>query len=435
MRGRSFVAYRDSGSRWLGRIPDHWTATKLKRVAGMRGGYAFSSDEFTVTGIQVLKIANLYQGRLDLSRSPAFVAPHRVAQLKEFVVQRDDVLLSLTGTFAAVFVGTDGPFLLNQRVGLLQPHFRTYSREFLLNVLSSQEYLNELYSKPTGSAQLNLSNSDVLDIVVTLPPLEEQTQIAKFLDYETAKIDALIEKQQQLIALLKEKRQAVIGHAVTKGLNPDAPMRDSGVEWLGKVPAHWEVVRVRYALRIDNGPRFPINRTERGDMEGEFPYWGPTGIIDHLNEYRYEGDRAIIGEDGDHFLKFAHWPMTHWASGRFNVNNHAHVVDSGPRCSARWFYYAFLHRDIGADVIAQGVSRLKLTREGLSKLILAVPPADEQRTLIVYMEKILTKVSEGLVLAAEQVDLLQERRTALISAAVTGKIDVRAWKPPATSNP
>lgn len=117
--------------------------------------------------------------------------------------------------------------------------------------------------------------------------------------------------------------------------------------------------------------------------------------------------------------------MTQWATGQFNVNNHAHVIADGPKCLARWFYFSFLHRDIGNDLIAQGVSRLKLTREGLSNLWLAVPPLDEQVATMSHLEATIERQSEITKSAQRQISLLEERRSALISAAVTGKIDVR----------
>ena len=189
------------------------------------------------------------------------------------------------------------------------------------------------------------------------PSGQSSARIAAFLDRKTAAIDQLIQKKERLIELLQEKRQALITQAVTKGLDPSVPMKDSGVEWLGRIPAHWEVKRVRHAVRVVNNNRVPLSSAQRAEMRGPYPYWGPTGALDQINEYRYEGEFALIGEDGDHFTKHRLWPMTQWATGRFNVNNHAHVVASGNACTARWFYYSFLHRDICADRLIARVSQ------------------------------------------------------------------------------
>jgi type I restriction enzyme S subunit len=161
-------------------------------------------------------------------------------------------------------------------------------------------------------------------------------------------------------------------------------------------------------------------------MLGEYPYWGPTGVLDWINEYRYDGSYCLIGEDGDHFLKFQNWPMTQWATGRFNVNNHAHVIASGPHCSARWFYFFFRHRDVGGALIAQGVSRLKLTRWSLSNLWMAVPPSSEQSPIVKNLNQVLLVEQTSAGAISGQLTKLAEYRQAIITAAVTGQINIEA---------
>lgn len=428
-----FPSYSDSGVVACRQRPTHWGSTRLKFLATLNSSkseVANVPDDTLITFLPMEAVGE--NGEVDVSRT------RPIGQIRNgytYLREGDVCIAKITPCFengkGAIVRGT----LTGIAFGTTELiPFRCHESSdagFLYYVLKSPPFKVDAEASMYGAGgQQRVGDSFAANYEILLPPPEERVQIARFLDYETARIDALIEKQQQLIALLKEKRQAVISHAVTKGLNPNAPLQDSGVEWLGMVPAHWEVLPIRHALRIDNGPRLPINREERAKIPGPYPYWGPTGVLDHIDHFRYEGERVIIGEDGDHFLKFAIWPMTHWASGKFNVNNHAHVVATGAKCSARWFYYSFLHRDLGGDVIAQGVSRLKLTREGLSKLILAVPPLDEQLALIAHIEPVIAKVEATTAKAERQIELLQERRTALISAAVTGKLDVRNWTPP-----
>jgi type I restriction enzyme S subunit len=422
-----YLLYKSSPARWQDDIPLDWNTIPIGRMF-RRVKYTGFPEE------QLLSVYRDYGAIPKSSRDDNFNKASEDLSAYQLVRPGNLVMNKMKAW--------QGSIAISEHRGIVSPAYFVYeswrrddhrmNSKYIHYLLRSPAYITQYLSQSKGIrvSQWDLDPAAFERIEILLPPLDEQTQIAKFLDYETAKIDALIAKQQQLIALLQEKRQAVISHAVTKGLNPAAPLRDSGVAWLGQVPAHWEVIPIRYALNIDNGPRFPINRIERADMAGPYPYWGPTGILDYIDHYRYEGSRAIIGEDGDHFLKFAIWPMTHWATGKFNVNNHAHVIADGPKCSARWFYYSFLHRDIGGDVTAQGVARLKLTREALSKLVLAVPPLAEQKALIEHMEPIIVKVEKATVAAETQIELLQERRTALIAAAVTGKIDVRGWQPP-----
>lgn len=423
-----FTAYRKyetTGVEWLGDIPRGWQLNDGKRLFLNRRELSLPEDEQLAASQQYGIVPQALM--MSMNDAKVMLALKGTSSFRH--VEAGDFVISLRsfegGIEHSAYSGCVSPAytVLAARKSIASEYYRYLfkSGPFVAALQSTTDSLRDGKSITFGQFGA---------IPLPIPSFKEQTQIAKFLDYETAKLDALIEKQQQLIALLKEKRQAVISHAVTKGLNPYVPMRDSGVEWLGEVPAHWVTLAVRHAVKIDNGSRLPINRLERADMAGPYPYWGPTGVLDHIDHYRYEGGRAIIGEDGDHFLKFSIWPMTHWVTGKFNVNNHAHVVADGPKCSAKWFYYSFMHRDIGGDVTAQGVARLKLTRDGLSKLVMAVPPPDEQAALIAHMESVIAKVERAAAASEQQVELLQERRAALISAAVTGKIDVRGWKAP-----
>jgi type I restriction enzyme S subunit len=410
-----YPRYKDSGVAWLGAVPEHWEVKRLKRnmrllsqktncrhnpvalenIEGWTGRFISTESEFEGEGVG-FDAGDILFGKLRPYLAKVYLAESSGEAIGDFHV--------------------------------LRPCSGMHSRFAQYHMLS-HEFIDVVDGETFGSKMPRASWESLGGMLMATPPVDEQLAIARFLDHEIAKIDALTLEQQRLIQLLKEKRQAVISHAVTKGLNPNVRMKDSGIEWLGEVPEHWGTKRVRYAVRIDNGPRFPINRTERADIRGEFPYLGPTGILDYLDHFRYEGERALIGEDGDHFNKYADWAMTQWVAGRFNVNNHAHVIASGEHCMARWFYFSFLHRDIGADLVAQGATRLKLTREALSNLLIVCPPVNEQELICAYLEAEVGRFETLTAEAQRAIDLLQERRKALIFAAVTGQIDVRSFQP------
>jgi type I restriction enzyme S subunit len=295
-----------------------------------------------------------------------------------------------------------------------------------------------------GAAQEQINVSDIVEFAVTVPPVDEGTQIAKFLDYETARIDALIEKQQQLIALLQEKRQAVISHAVTKGLNPDAPMRDSGVEWLGKVPAHWTVGRYKFCTtRVVVGIAeaathayadigVPIIRSTNIKEDG----LSADGVLyikawfaeQNASKFLYAGDivtvrtgypgvSAVVPESLDRSQCFTNLVAT-------------------PRreCVAR-FLCEFLNSHFGKkyfDMLGWGSAQKNISVPILQNVPVPWPSNEEQCQIVAYIEQQRSKFSNLVSTAERMVDALQERRTALISAAVTGKIDVRTWTPPST---
>lgn len=215
------VPMKDSGVEWLGEVPEHWTVSKLKYFASIQGGFAFSSDLFIEEGTQVLRIGNVYQNCLSLDRQPIFIANDLVKNFQDFLVKKNDVLMSLTGTLGkrdygfAIKIETDDKYLLNQRVAKISA-YKNIDTDFMIYVLWSESYLTQLYSLPSGTKQANLSNSDVLGIEIIVPPsMEEQKNIARYIKDKLEKFDEMILKAESAIQLMQERRTALISAAVT----------------------------------------------------------------------------------------------------------------------------------------------------------------------------------------------------------------------------
>nr|WP_257886848.1 restriction endonuclease subunit S [Vibrio parahaemolyticus] len=278
-----------------------------------------------------------------------------------------------------------------------------------------------------GGLRQSMKFEDFRRLPIVLPSYEEQQKIANFLDHETAKIDTLIAKQEKLIELLKEKRQAVISHAVTKGLNPDVPMKDSGVEWLGDVPEHWVVTSIKRELKSLDSRRIPLSADERGKRTGEYRYYGASGVIDFIDDYIFDEPTVLVGEDGANLLN-RNTPLAFSAHGQYWVNNHAHILSP---LDGLVDYWAEVIEIIDVTPIVSGSAQPKLTAEALNNLKISFPASLEERQTI---EKFIciqqSKYDQLMRKAKNQVELLKERKTALISAAVTGKIDVRDWQEP-----
>jgi len=285
----------------------------------------------------------------------------------------------------------------------------------------------------------NLSQEDFRSFLIPRPSLPEQTQISTFLDRETAKIDALVAEQRRLMELLKEKRQAVISHAVTRGLNPNAPMKPSGVEWLGDVPAHWEVTPLKYLTEIGNGSTpsrevpeywaeegFPwlnssvVNSsvvteaegfvTERALRECHLPIVVPPAILVGITgQGRTRGMAALLGIEATINQHVAYIKP---ASVKLDVNYILRVFDSA---------YSKLRRDSEEA----GATKGAITCGQLGELRIPLPELAEQNAIVAFLEAESTKLDTLTAEAQRAIDLLLERRTALISAAVTGQIDVR----------
>ena len=297
--------------------------------------------------------------------------------------------------------------------------------------------------------QLNLNTDTVGDIKVALPKSKIDVQgIIDFLDHETAKIDSLIEKQQQLIQLLKEKRQAVISHAVTKGLNPNVPMKDSGVEWLGEVPEHWQFPRLKQLIQygssisygivqpgdaLDEGvPFIQTTNISKGSFELEDFQKTSVSIESNYPRSRLEGGEVILGIRASIGAAFV-VPMSFKG-----VNLSRGIARIIPNNLLRSDFLVWYFKSNTVDqywgLSKQGSTFSEVSIETVRELNVVIPPLDEQETITKYLTDESNKFEKLINFAEKQKLLLLERRTALISAAVTGKIDVRNWQNPNNNN-
>jgi len=215
------VEMKDSGVEWIGEVPEHWEVSRLKYFVNIKGGFAFNSSHFKDEGVQIIKIANTYMNELCLDRQPTFVDSSFLQSHKDWVVSNGDILMSLTGTLGkkdygfAILINTDDKYLLNQRVAKITMK-KDIAADYILNVLQSEMYLNQLYQLPSGTKQANLSNDNVINIKIAYPPsLEERTSILNFVRTMKYKITKAISLKEQEIEKLKEYKSTLINSAVT----------------------------------------------------------------------------------------------------------------------------------------------------------------------------------------------------------------------------
>ncbi|MDE0561990.1 restriction endonuclease subunit S, partial [Algoriphagus sp. NF] len=242
---RKYDTYKDSGIEWIGEIPSHWEVKKVKHLTRLQGGYAFKSDLFTSEGIPVIRIG-------DIADSINFEECKKIDDdtiPQEYRLEQFDTLIALSGatTGKTCFVGTVPPkAYINQRVARI-----LFSNKLLYYIVNSGFFQEQILLTASGSAQENISNSQIENLEISISNnQQEQTAIAAYLDSKTAEIDELIADKKRLLELYEEEKTAIINQAVTKGINPDVPMKDSGIEWLGEIPEHWEVVPIKYSLLV-----------------------------------------------------------------------------------------------------------------------------------------------------------------------------------------
>lgn len=409
-RYKAYPEYKDSGVEWLGNVPLHW---KLSRLGGMFDERSEKVSDKDFSALSVTKDGIVPQ--LDNAAKTDSGDNRKKVCVDDFVINsRSDRK------------GSSGTSKLNGSVSLISIVLSPTGiyPDFAHHLLRSYPFQNEFYRYGKGiHADLWSTNySEMKNIILAMPDDREQQKIANFLDHETAKIDTLIAKQEKLIELLKEKRQAVISHAVTKGLNPNAPMRDSGVEWLGEVPEHWVVCAIKRELSSLDYRRIPLSADERGKRSGGYRYYGASGVIDHIDDYIFDEPTVLVGEDGANLVNRS-TPLAFAAYGQYWVNNHAHILSPKDGLAEYW---AEVIEIIDVTPLISGSAQPKLTAEALGNLKIAFPPFLEERETINSFIRSQKTTFDSLIGKAQlQVKLLKERKTALISAAVTGKIDVR----------
>jgi type I restriction enzyme S subunit len=407
-------------------FPEHWTLTRIKfnsLVKARVGWHGLKSDDFTEVG-PYLVTGSDFKGKFIQWKNCYHCDEERYEQDPYIQLTNGDLLITKDGTIGKVALVSqlDGKATLNSGVFVVRPLRSDYTTQYYYWLLLSRSFTDFVDYYKTGSTIAHLYQETFVNFKYPLPPYEEQQKIASFLDHETAKIDTLIAKQEKLIELLKEKRQAVISHAVTKGLNPNAPMRDSGVEWLGEVPEHWVVCAIKRELSSLDYRRIPLSADERGKRSGGYRYYGASGVIDHIDDYIFDEPTVLVGEDGANLVNRS-TPLAFAAYGQYWVNNHAHILSPKDGLAEYW---AEVIEIIDVTPLISGSAQPKLTAEALGNLKIAFPPFLEERETINSFIRSQKTTFDSLIGKAQlQVKLLKERKTALISAAVTGKIDVR----------
>ncbi|MBO0211401.1 MULTISPECIES: restriction endonuclease subunit S [Vibrio] len=428
---QAYPKYEPINAEWLSEIPIGWSTTPLKHVASINMGQSPSSDDCNIDGIGV----PFLQGNAEFGvKSPT---EKQFCPIPKKVAKAGDLLFSVRAPVGSLnFANKD--FGIGRGLCSIRGT-NAISQSFLWWVLPSYKYQFDAIA--TGSTFEAVSAEEVGNLNLALPPILEQTQIANFLDHETAKIDTLIKKQQQLIKLLKEKRQAVISHTVTKGLNPQAPMKYSGVEWLGEVPEHWDVARLKQIIK--SGTSISYGIVQPGDALDEgVPFIQTTNISQGnlaLNELpktskiieknyprsRLSGGEVILGiraSIGAAYVVPKELKGVNLSRGVARIQP-SHLISS--EFLVRFFQTNAVEQYWGLS--KQGSTFSEVSIETVRELYVVIPPKSEQQEICLNIGLVSNRFEHLIKSAEMQRSLLQERRTALISAAVTGKIDVRDW--------
>lgn len=442
---QSYPEYKESGIHFLGKVPKDWVVGRFKFCSErvVVGIAEAATHAYADKGVPIIRSTNIREKGLD-SNGLFFIKNTFADQNESKYLYENDIITVRTG-----FPGISSvvPASLNKSqcfTNLISTPRKEFSSKFLtyfLNSASGKAYFDLL---GWGSAQKNISVPILQDFPLAYPELKVQEVVSNFLDHETAKIDTLIEKQQQLIKLLKEKRQAVISHAVTKGISyegkPEAPMKDSGVEWLGKIPEHWIVARYKYcttrvivgiaeaATHAYSDLGTPLVRStnikEDGLRTSDLLYLKDSFAEQNESKYLLENDVVTVrtGYPGISAVVPKELNKSHCFTN---------LISTPKERFCPHFLSEYLNSDMGKAYFALqgwGSAQKNISVPILQEFPIAYPPYQEQKFIAEYIAKQRIKFKALLERSELSIKLMNERRTALISAAVTGKIDVRNWK-------
>lgn len=428
-----YPEYKNSGVEWLGEVPTHWQAK--------RTGYFFQERREKVSDKDFDALSVTKNGvvpQLETAAKTDDGDNRKKVCAGDFVINSRSDRKGSAGA-----ADRDGSVSLISTV--LRPRGEVEIK-FAHHLLRSELFQEEFYRFGKGIvADLWSTNfTEMRNIVLAIPPLQEQRAIATFLDRETAKIDVLVVEQQKLIALLQEKRQAVISHAVTKGLDPNVPMKDSGVEWLGEVPEHWEVKVLKFIATVQTG--IAKGKDNTGKETITVPYLRVANVQDgylalddmaeieisasDLQRYLLQPGDVLMNEGGD-FDKLGRGHI--WRGEIESCIHQNHVFAVRPHgVSSEWLnaitgsgyaQFYFMTRS------KQSTNLASISSTSIMELPVLLPPRNEQAAVLTFIAKQTSQFDTLMTEARSAITLLQERRTALISATVTGQIDVRTWTP------
>lgn len=445
--------YKDSTAVFLGNIPVHWQLKRLKNCADL---FPSNVDKKSVEGqisVRLCNYTDVYYNDIIDADLNFMAATATKEQIKRFELEQGDVVFTKDSESAndigiAALVPKKVPGVIYGYHLSIARALDHVSGNFLKRYFDSNETKAYFEISANGLTRVGLGQYAVDNAPIALPSLEEQTQIARFLDHETAKIDALIREQERLIALLQEKRQAVISHTVTKGLDPNVPMKDSGVEWLGEVPAHWTVSRIKFHASVKGRIGF------RGYTADDLVEHGKGALLIGATEMTGEGDIILKSPQNMTWEKYHESPeimleegMVLFVQRGSTVGKVAFVPEGlGPATinpslivlrdidiAPRFITYSLMSSTIQTLVKVETSSTAipMISQEQVGNYWQVIPPSAEQKEIVrTILEK--TEMLQGAISASTNgIKLLRERRSSVISAAVTGKIDVRNWQPPA----
>lgn len=430
---KKYEKYKESGIEWIGKIPNSWHVSNIKFIAKVFGriGYrGYTVDDLVEKGEGAISLSpsNIQNQLFDLTKR-TYISWDKYEESPEIKVFEGDVILVKTASVGKVaYVDS-----LNGEKATINPQLVVFKEvlidsKYFYYYLISKDFQHQIDRDNYGGVVGTLTQSSINSYKILIPPLSEQTAIARYLDHQTALIDQLIQQKEKLVALLKEKRQATINEAVTKGLNPNAKMKDSGIEWLGEVPEEWEVVKLKYLVSLNSNEEISIENSFKVALEniesgtGKFIESGSGNQFEGIGNSFKKGD-VLFNKLRPYLSKVYLSQQDGYSVGELLV------LTPNDAITSEFLFYRLLSSAF-IEIVNSSTYGAKMPRASwnfIGNLLIPVPSIDEQLKIVSFIQNFDAKANNLITQTFTQISKLKEYRQSIISEAVTGKVDVREW--------
>ncbi len=417
----NYPRYKSSGVEWIDDIPEHWKIRKLKHISKINGSNVDKNIYENELQVFLCNYTDVYKNdkindKIDFTKGSC-----SIEEFNKFKLKKDDVIItkdSETPDDIGVPSYIDKDFdnvVCGYHLSMITTQKESLNGLFLFRQLQTKRVRNYFEINSNGITRFGLGKSPIENLDVITPPINEQQQIVQYLDTKTEIIDQLISSKEKKIELLKEQRTSLINHVITKGLNTNVKMKDSGVEWIGEIPEHWGIIKLKHVGQINSGDTITSNLIE---SEGLFPVYGGNGIMGYYSDFNFSHPVLSIGRVGEkcgnvHLVKEKCW-----------INDNSLVLDiSNKNTDINFIFYSLTTRDL--NIIRNQNTQPLITGTMVKNEYIPNPSLQEQQQIVEHLDNQTKEIDDLVLLEQKKIDLLKEYRQSLISEVITGKIDVR----------
>lgn len=449
----SYPEYKDSGIPWFGRIPEKWKCLRLRNAVDLLVSNVDKHTKENELPVRLCNYVDVYKRDYLTSSMQYMKATATKEEIERFRLHTDDVVITkdsenyLDIAVPAYVKDQSHDWICGYHLAILRPRHKIVTGKYLHWCLQGIAVSTQFSVSANGVTRYGLSHSDIKNVIIPVPKHDEQTQIARFLDWKTAQINRFIRNKRRLIELLKEQKQNVINQAVTRGLDPNVKLKPSGVEWIGDIPEHWEVRRLRTmaavrASSVDkntNENEVPVMLCNYVDVykndriTSAIEFMKATATQEEVRAFELKSGDVIITKDSESWDDIAIPTFVPEALPGVVCAYHLALIRPFPGEIEGEFLFRAFSSDPVADqfrIAATGVTRFGLVQGAIKGAFFPLPPLDEQRAIVAHINEKCAEISQAISRAEREIELIREYRARLISDVVTGQVDVRGIEVP-----